>query len=551
MTTGFTRTERFLSLFTTLRPGEGASALLLCAQVFCILFSYYLLKVIRDALILASGQAELKAYATAAQAGLLVFIVPIFAHLYFRLRQRQGKHRLMRYVLMFFAVNLLVFGILHQSGFDIAFPFYVWLGIFSVMALALFWAFAADLFNLRSGQRLFPLAAAAGALGAYVGAASTAWLDPVIGHAGVIYLAAAILLIPWSLTARVERAVPKGSRTFMRDVYDTTPAPVLEGFLIVFRSPYLTLIAAFVIVLNLVNTNGEYILASLLTEHAARIYPQGTLDGGYSEYITRFYATYQAVTTLLGFLIQLFLVSRVFERVGVRGAMLVLPLILFTGYSLLALLPVLAAARFIMIAENSFSYSLMSTTRHALFLPVNRDEKYVGKQTIDTFFFRFGDMLSGALVFFASAILGLGITAFVATNIALAVILLFLAISIGRQHIGVISKNLGNLPPALTEPVADLHIESGQVSEFVFDSDTFLDPDEGDALRYTAYLNENDRLPDWVEFDGLERKFQFSPLPSDEGSIDLRVVASDYEGLSAEVRFKVNFGLVRRQGRLT
>jgi len=51
----FSRTERFLSLFTTLRPGEGVAALQLCIQAFVIMFAYYLLKVIREPMILADG----------------------------------------------------------------------------------------------------------------------------------------------------------------------------------------------------------------------------------------------------------------------------------------------------------------------------------------------------------------------------------------------------------------------------------------------------------------------------------------------------------------
>ena len=73
----FSRTERFLSLFTTLRPGEGRAALQLCIQAFVIMFAYYLLKVIREPMILADGSAELKAYSTALQAILLMLIVPV------------------------------------------------------------------------------------------------------------------------------------------------------------------------------------------------------------------------------------------------------------------------------------------------------------------------------------------------------------------------------------------------------------------------------------------------------------------------------------------
>ena len=55
--------------------------------------------------------------------------------------------------------------------------------------------------------------------------------------------------------------------------------------------------------------------------------------------------------------------------------------------------PIFTLIRWIKIAENSVDYSLMNTTRQALFLPVDRDAKYDGKTAIDTFFWRFGDLI--------------------------------------------------------------------------------------------------------------------------------------------------------------
>ena len=40
---------------------------------------------------------------------------------------------------------------------DIGFAYYVWVGIFSVMITAQFWAFAADSYNVKSGKRVFPV----------------------------------------------------------------------------------------------------------------------------------------------------------------------------------------------------------------------------------------------------------------------------------------------------------------------------------------------------------------------------------------------------------
>ncbi len=543
----FTRSERFLSLFTTLRAGEGRGAQLLCLQSFTIMLAYYLLKVIREPMILAEGSAELKAYTTAMQAVLLMLIVPFFARLYQRASDRDGKHHLFGNTLMFFILNLLAFALAYNFNVRIAVAFYVWLGIFTVMVITLFWAFATDLFNLKSGQRIFPLIAAATALGALLGAWFAHWLDIHLGHDGVMLVSAFLLFIPWWLCRRTEAQIPVGSGTSARRSATSAPYPLMEGFQIVWRSRYLTLIAVFVIVLNLINTNGEYIVATFVTEHArssANVAAMGSeLSSKFTEnYITAFYSQYLFITTLLSFLIQLFLVSRIYDRIGIRGALHVLPILMIACYSLIAILPVLAVVRATLIAENSVNYSLQTTTRHALFLPVRHEEKYVGKHTIDTFFFRVGDVLSGGFVYLVSALIGLGIVGFVIINIGLAAILLGLSRAIGKHHRESEVKNLGNMPPVVGTPLDDMHIPSGELSHMQIDANTFIDPDVGDALKYRAYSIHSSRLPAWIRFDALSRKFHFHPPAQSRGSTRIRVVATDFDGLEAEVCFTLNYG---------
>lgn len=539
----YTRTERFLSLFTTLRAGEGRAAFRLCQQSFVIMFAYYLLKVIREPLILADGSAELKAYTTSMQAVLLMLIVPLFARLYQQAGKRDEKHHLFRNTLLFSLLNLLVFALVQQLGWRIGIAFYVWLGIFSVMVLALFWAFATDLFNLKSGQRIFPLIAAASALGALLGSGIAGWLYLRLGHAGVICSAALLLLIPWWLSGTTESNVPADSRSHVHTPPDVQPYPLLEGFHIVGRNRYLALIAGFVILLNLINTNGEYILATFVTERA-----QGVVAGdsrSVDTYITVFYSQYLFATTLLGFLIQLFLVSRIYDRIGIEGALYILPVLMLVNYSLIALVPVLVVARNALMLENSVYYSLQTTTRHALFLPVSRKEKYVGKHTIDTFFFRLGDVLSGSFVFAVSALAGVGIVGFISINIVLATLLLQLSRVIGGRHREAAREHLENRPPVLSVPVQDVSIPSGQMSSLELDPDTFVDTDVGDALRYRAYALHTARLPPWIKFDGLNRRFVFQPPATERGSLQIRVVARDYDGLEAESSFTVTWGVAK------
>ena len=537
----YTPTERFLSLFTALRPGEGSSAVRLCLQSFVIMFAYYLLKVIREPLILADGSAELKAYSTALQAVLLMLIVPMFATAYQRVSSLEEKHHLFRNTLLFFISNLALFGVLHAVGISIAIAFYVWLGIFSVMVLALFWAFAADLYNLKSGQRIFPLIAAASAFGALLGSGTASDLDLRLGHQGVMGVAAALLLIPWWLSRATEQHIPSGSRSHTLERGSDSPYPLLEGFQVVLRSRYLSLIALFVIVLNLINTNGEYILATFVTDVAQQQHNDYT--GSIDNYITLFYSQYLFITTLLSFLIQLFLVSRIYERIGIAGALHILPLLMIANYSVIALFPVLAVVRLALIAENSINYSLQTTTRHALFLPVEREEKYVGKHTIDTFFFRVGDVLSGSFVYIAGTLIGLGIVGFVTINVALAGVLLVISRAIGRRHTSTAAEKLNNLAPQVAQSPEDLFIPAGERTEIALAPDTFVDPDLGDALKYQAFARYSEKLPAWIKFDTLNRRFQFHPPSSERGSLRIRVVARDFDGLEAELWFTVNYGV--------
>ncbi len=98
--------ERLLRIFTDVRQGEGVQLLLLTLNVFLILTAYYVMKPVREVLILDQpGGAELKSYAYAAQALLLVVLVPIYGSLATRLPRR----RLINAVTAFFIACLPLF----------------------------------------------------------------------------------------------------------------------------------------------------------------------------------------------------------------------------------------------------------------------------------------------------------------------------------------------------------------------------------------------------------------------------------------------------------
>jgi ATP:ADP antiporter, AAA family len=68
--------DRLLGVFADVHAGEGLTALLLALNIFLILMSYYVLKPVREALILGEGSAELKTYMSAGQVVALAIVVP-------------------------------------------------------------------------------------------------------------------------------------------------------------------------------------------------------------------------------------------------------------------------------------------------------------------------------------------------------------------------------------------------------------------------------------------------------------------------------------------
>jgi AAA family ATP:ADP antiporter len=420
--------ERGLSLFTEVRPGEGVSALLLALNGFYLLAFYSVLKIVRDALILSESGAVAASYAAAGQAVMLLIFVPAYS----AFAARVSRVWLVCGVTLFFASHLLVFYLVGTSGLRIGIAFYLWIGVFNMVAVAQFWAFANDLYSNERGKRLFPILGMGANLGAVAGAASASVMFGGLGPYSLMLLAAAGLLVPVGLTIWVNGREKEVDQSKAGD--HERPLAGRGGFQLVFSDRYLTLIAFLVLVFSLVNTLGGFMLNRLITEEAASRVAAGTAGGLTQQaLIGTMVGTIQTWVNVLAFLLQAFAVSRIFKYVGVRGALFILPFIALGGYTIVALIPLFGIVRWAKVLENSTDYSVQNTTRHALFLPTSRQAKYTAKQAIDSFFVRAGDLLQ-AIVVFVGVRMAFGVRSFAVINLVLIGVWLVLAVGIAREH---------------------------------------------------------------------------------------------------------------------
>ena len=423
--------DRALSVFTEVRAGEGGTAVLMLLTVFLLLVCYSVIKTAREPLILLGGGAEVRSYTAAGQALVLMGFIPLYSWF----ASRVDRIKLLVGVSLFFIVNIELFALAVAAGMPyVGVAFFIWVGIFNMSLVAQFWAYANDIYTKEAGDRLFPMIV----IGQTAGAPLGAFIAGHLFRAGftpqaILQISAVLLaigvLVYLAINARV---TPRA-----RDHVETLTGG--GGFGLVLKSGYLRLIAAMMILLNAVNTTGEYFVSHLATDHARAL---AAADASFNAqaYLGSFFGDYQFWVNVAAFALQAFVASRLVRYQGLRGVLLALPLIALGGYTVIAAGVGFAVVRWIKTAENATDYSIMNTARQLLWLPTSRDEKYKAKQAIDTFFVRSGDLLSAALVFLGTSVLQLSISRFAMVNVALTVAWIGLALLVLGRHQALVQR---------------------------------------------------------------------------------------------------------------
>jgi ATP:ADP antiporter, AAA family len=426
--------ESLLSIVTAIKPGEGLTAVLMAVNLFVLLAAYYILKPVREVFV----TTEWANTGTAIMALLLIPIVKAYA----AVARKYPRKKLICSVIAFFISNLVVFYVLAEVQFRyMGVLFFIWVGIFNNMVIAQFWAYGNDLYSPEQGKRLFPLIMLGASIGAIVGPKVAKNLGPLVGTNPLILIAGIMLGLCIVVTVWIDNREKSAHAVRTENKSGEEVLGREGGFELVWKHRYLLYIAVMIILLNVVNTTGEQIRRETFNESArisALAQHPGQTDQQLKEAVKgiklQLNSDFFFWVNLLSVLIQGLLVSRLLKILGVRGALLLVPIVVFLGYGAMALLPSLLVVRSIKIVENSQDYSLMNTLRAALYLPLTRDMKYKAKQVIDTFFVRLGDLVASGICFIGFSKLGYGVPGLARLMLVFVVVWMGLVVLIRREH---------------------------------------------------------------------------------------------------------------------
>jgi len=416
------------------RPAELRALGWSWLYIFSVLFSYYILRPIRDEMGVAGGVENLQWLFTGTLLGMIA-VNPPFAALVARL----PRARFIALTYRFFMANLFLFAALlylasAEQNIWVGRVFFIWTSVFNLFVVSVFWALMVDVFDAEQGKRLFGFIAAGATLGGIVGSSLTVSLAKHIPSTYLL-LGSAVLLEVAVFCVRRLSLLSDALRRTPTTRRDEAPigGSVFSGFAHAFNSTYLINVSIFILLFAITST--------FLYFQQADIARQSFADRGAR---TAFFARVDLWVNILTLGAQLFLTGRVLRLVGVGVTLAALPLLSIFGFSFLALTPTIAVLVAYQVIRRAGNFAFARPTREVLFTVVPREDKYKAKSFIDTVIYRWGDQL-GAWSYAGLGLLGLGMTGISLVAVPISIVWLVNGLWLGRKQnaleIGAASEN--------------------------------------------------------------------------------------------------------------
>jgi ATP:ADP antiporter, AAA family len=415
------RSSRMLRQIAGVEHREIKVALTAFIYFFLLMTSYFILRPLRDTMGTIYGVAHLQELFTGTFF-LSLIVAPIFAGFASRIRLAN----FLPWVYGFIAITLIVFYLLFRAVTNdrwIAAAFYVWVSTFNLLTISVFWSLMADIFSSDQAKRLFGFIAAGGTVGTICAPAFTILFVRALGTNNLLLISAA----GFATTGFLVRLMEKEKRRLVAVDEDAQKTSLdhrlggnpFDGFMLLFKSRYLLMIALFLLLMTWISTVIYFQLGDLISkEFVSRVAR------------TQAYASIDLATNSIAVLIQLFGTGRFIRRFGVTTGLLLNPVIMVVAFLAVIFAPVLIVLASIQVVRRFAEYAIAKPSRDMLFTAVDQQAKYKAKNVIDTVVYRFGDLTSSWL---SAAVLPYGVAGLAVFGVLISAVWFPIAYLLGRQ----------------------------------------------------------------------------------------------------------------------
>jgi ATP:ADP antiporter, AAA family len=375
--------QRLLKPIVELRKEEAGTVALMFLYSFLTMVVWNTLKPATRSTFIQSLGAENLPYVLLAAGFVIAFIMQGYS----RAVSLLPKKAVIPVAQAVLAGLMVVFFLLFQTGHQaVSVVFFLFGQILGILLISQFWTLANDIFDPRQAKRVFGFIGGGASLGGIVGSL-LATQAKAIGTFNLLLVSAATMvacIVVVTVILRRNRDVELAS---IASAGEEKGVGAGEAIRLLRSSKHLQIIAAVIAFAAI----GAGLIEQQLNM-AAQAFQGREADG-----LTSFLGQVQLYTSTLGFIIQIWLVSKIQRHLGVGFALLMLPVSLGVTGGIILLNAALWAPALARVLDTSLRYTVDKTTREILFLPLSSEIKYQAKPFVDVTVDRMGKAASALL----------------------------------------------------------------------------------------------------------------------------------------------------------
>jgi AAA family ATP:ADP antiporter len=420
--------KRWIERALNIQSGDLGRGALLSSCLFLTISAYVIGKVARDALFLAHFSAAQLPFADIGSGVLVGFVVAI----YLRVRRRISLGTLLAGNCLFFAATFTTFwAIAHYYRPAWLYPvFYIWVGIFGVLAPAQVWTLANYILTTREAKRIFGMVGGGGLIGWILAGYLSKILTRAFGTESLL-LSMAVLLVVCSVLMGVASGAGKFTQNSPTHAPEAAQRSMRDSIRSIFSSLYLKAIAAVICISSFVTTLTGWQFKALAKHFWVN-----------KDALAIFFGDFYFYAGIISLIFQLLLSTRLLRRFGIGPILFVLPVVVLLGSTALLIFGTVTAVIFLKGGDQILRYSIDRSTTELLYLPLPQRLKLQAKWFIDTVVWRMGDGLAGVVVLLFAGQLHWSAQQLSSVAIVLILAWLVAVFIAGRQYIAVLQDSI-------------------------------------------------------------------------------------------------------------
>ena len=476
------------------RQGDGVIAALLFAYSFLAMTSYNILKPLtRSRFISDLGSGNLP-YVLLAGA----VVIGVVMHWYTAATARLARRHVIPATQAAIVVLLVVFSLLLRTRAEwVTVAFYLFGQILGILLISQFWTLANEVYDARQAKRLFGFIGAGASLGGAAGATIVATIVHAIGTDSLLLVSAATLIGCLALVMAINRRHGVGG---VRPLPEEAGIGGREAIGLLLASPHLRIVALVVACAAAAATIVEQQL-----NMAAEAFKGPEGDAG----IAAFLAQVIVYTSVVGFVLQVAVTSRIHRSFGLAFALVLLPIALGSAAIIILLTGAFWAPQAARVFDSTLRYTVDKTSREVLFLPMASELRYRVKPFVDVTMDRFAKGATAAIILVLIHPWGFGFDWRELSYASVGVMVLWIATALAarRQYLNMFRQSLDTR----TLEVESVPVDVGDPATVEALVEELSDPDPT-AVLYAIGMLET-----------LEKRHLISPLLLHHESPQVRV----------------------------